>query len=461
MQTWKPDLASMTGPKYLAIAQALSRDIDTGTLQEGARLPPQRALAESLGVDLTTITRAYGEAQRLGLIEGEGRRGSFVRQKQADPARSARSEPADTGMNAPPEIPGGLLAAEFLRSAQSLLVDAGIAAPFQYQPSGGLLAAREAGADLLGRRGIPCQDDTVLVTAGGQHALHAIVSAELSPGDLVAVAGHVYPGFLALARRYGLQLTVVPSDRNGLDPEGLDAVCTSSKVRAVYVVPTNDNPTTATMAPDRRSAIAAVAERHDLLIIEDDAYGLLREHPLPPIASFAPDRTWHIASVSKILSPGLRVAWLRAPTVAQAWRLAADVHETAIMASPLNAAVVADWVANGTFTRLTDAVRSEAQARQALAAKFLGPETFWAQSEGYHLWMPLAADANGGEIVNTLRQHNLAVVSSDAFSVDRSTATAALRVSIGGTVSRERLERGLRLLGALTGPDATRKISLV
>lgn len=195
----------------------------------------------------------------------------------------------------------------------------------------------------------------------------------------MAVAGFAYPGFIALVRRYGLQLTVVPSDRNGVDPEGLEATCAKSKVRAVYVVPTNDNPTTATMDLDRRAALAAVDEWHGLLVIEDDAYGLLPERPLPPIASLAPDRTWHIASVSKALSPGLRVAWLRAPTVGRAWRLAADVHETAIMAPPLNAAVVADWSGSGVFTRLTGAVRAEAQARQALAAKFIGVEAYWAQ----------------------------------------------------------------------------------
>ena len=99
--------------------------------------------------------------------------------------------------------------------------------------------------------------------------------------------------------------------------------------------------------------------------------GLLPEQPLPPIASYAPDQTWHIASVSKVLSPGLRVAWLRAPTVAQAWRLAADMHETAIMAPPLNAAIVADWAGSGVFKRLAAAVRTEAQVRQALVTKIL------------------------------------------------------------------------------------------
>lgn len=460
MQAWKPDIAAIAGPKYLAIAEALSRDIDAGTLVEGARLPPQRVLAEALGVDLTTVTRAYGEAQRLGLIEGDGRRGSFVRRKAAGASRTGVDEPADTGMNAPPEIPGAHLAAAFRRSAEAMLGRPDVAA-FHYQPSGGMVAAREAGADLLSARGVPCDHDTVLVTAGGQHALHAVVSAELRPGDVVAVAAYVYPGFQAVARRYGLSLTVVASDDEGLLPDALDEACADGAVHAVYLVPTNDNPTTATMGVERRRAVAVVAERHGLMIIEDDAYGLLPERPLPPIASFAADRTWHVASVSKILSPGLRVAWLRAPTVSRAWRLAADVHETAIMAPPLNVAIVADWIGGGVFQTLAAAVREEAKVRRSMAARFLDPDSFRAQPEGYHLWMPLPADANAGEIVNTLRPYGLPVVGSEAFAVHRSTAPPALRVSIGGALGRERLERGLRLLAAMTGPNATGKISLV
>jgi DNA-binding transcriptional MocR family regulator len=461
MQNWKPDLDEVSGPKYLAITKALARDVAAGTLAEGARLPPQRVLAEALGVNLTTVTRAYGEAHRLGLVEGSGRRGSFVRRRVANGPAPSRAEIPDTGMNAPPELSGGLVATAFRDTLKALAIRSDLSAAFHYQPSGGLPAAREAGARLLCERGIPCTDDMLLVTAGGQHALHAVVSAALRADDRVAVAPHIYPGFLALARRYGLRLRVVAVDDEGLLPDALDAACRNEAIRAVYIVPTNDNPTTATMGMARRAALAEVAGRHGLRIIEDDAYGLLPEQPLAPIASLAPERTWHIASVSKILAPGLRVAWAHAPSVGQAWRLAADIHETAIMAPPLNAAVVADWIGDGTFGRLVAAVRDEAQARQAIAAACLDPASFRAQPEGYHLWMPLPDGVDAGQIVGHLRPHGLSVVAGDAFAVEPAGTTSALRVSIGGLVSRARLERGLRLLGALTGPDATQKISLV
>ncbi|MFW2851551.1 PLP-dependent aminotransferase family protein [Sphingomonas sp. TX0543] len=461
MQQWKPDIAGAEGPKYLAIAAALTRDIDAGVLQAGARLPTQRVLAKALGVDLTTVTRAFGEAHRLGLVEGDGRRGSFVRAPRSDAPAIIYSEPADVGMNAPPEAPGGQLAAAFRRSAERLLGGDHGPAPFQYQPSGGLTLAREAGVKVLSRRGIPCSDDTVIVAAGGQHALHAVVSAALQPGDAVALGSYAYPGMLALARRYGLKLVPVAADEHGLDPDALNAACHVSPIRAVYVVPTNDNPTTTTMDVERRHAIARVARAHDLALIEDDAYGLLREQPLEPLAAIAPELTWHISSVSKILSPGLRVAWLAAPDIGKAWRLAADLYETAVMAPPLNAAIVADWVASDRFAALTGAVREEALARQGIATEELRPGSFRAQPEGYHLWVPLDPGMSSGDIAGALRSRGLSVVPSDSFAVQRGDAAPALRVSIGGMISREDLRRGLGFLAALIAPDAVHKVTLV
>ncbi|WP_336971941.1 PLP-dependent aminotransferase family protein [Sphingobium aromaticiconvertens] len=461
MQRWAPDIGSFSGPKYLAIAEALARDIESGALGAGTRLPPQRALAGALGVDLTTVTRAYGEAQKLGLIEGDGRRGSFVREKPLAASKVRYRDNGDVGMNAPPEVPGGLLNIEFRRSAEALLASNDVTAPFQYQPSGGLPIAREAGATLLMNRGIPCEEDSVLIAAGGQHALHAIFSAELKAGDLLAVCAFAYPGLLALARRYGVRLLVIRSDEEGMDPEALEAACIQENLRSLYVVPTNDNPTTITMGIERRKALASVAVRHGLMVIEDDAYGMLPERSQPPIASFAPDCTWHIASVSKILTPGLRVAWLRAPDISKAWRLSADMHETAIMAAPLNAAIVVDWLDRGVFQQLVNAVRTEARHRQALARECLPPGSFMANEEGYHLWVPLTPNIDPGQIAGAVRTYGLSVIGSDAFAVERTGAAPALRVSIGGTIARERLERGLRLLAALIGSDATGKISLV
>lgn len=463
MDGWIPDLSTTSGPKYLAIAEALSRDVDAGRLVPGDRLLPQRSLAEALGVDLTTVTRAYGEAQRLGLIEGSGRRGSFVRARDAGVQKPSAGDPGDQGMNAPPDAFGGTLAAAFRECAAGLLSPDNPAPPFQYQRSGGAPGVRRAGVQLLGARNIPCTEDSVLVAAGGQNALHAIFSAEFGAGDAMAVCAFAYPGLIVLARRFGVQLVAIASDDAGMDPAALDEACATGRVRGLYIVPANDNPTTATMPIERREAIAAIVRKHNLLLIEDDAYGLLAEQPLAPLASLAPENTWHIASMSKILAPGLRVAWLRAPGVAKAWRLAADMHETAIMAPPLNACVVAEWIETGMFHKLVAEIRHEARGRQEIARRCLPAESFRSQGDGYHLWVQAGADADTRHIADVLRQHGVSAVPGDAFAVDRETggARSQLRVSIGGAIPKDKLQRVMPLLAALISPEAPRKISLV
>ncbi|TXC70545.1 PLP-dependent aminotransferase family protein [Sphingomonas ginsenosidivorax] len=455
MQYWTPDLTDLPGPKYSAIAAALSRDIARGVLRPGDRLPPQRVLAEQLSIDLTTVTKAYNEVRHAGLIKGGGRRGSFV-SGAAEPTPVPEATPVDTGMNLPPEPEGSSLARRMRDGMAALLAQPHGLAALQYQPSGGATADRVAAAAALRQRGIDASEDRVLITSGGQNALHAIISATLTRGDTVCAGAFAYPGFLSLARRYGLTLAPVASDGEGILPEALERAAQAG-AKAVYIVPENDNPTTATMGGDRRRAIAAVAERHGLIVIEDDAYGQLAGSPLPSIATLAPDRTWHIASVSKIISPGLRVAWVLAPSTRQAWRLAADLHETAVMAPPLNAALVSLWLRDGAFAALVGEVRAEAQARQALAAQILAEVPYASQPDGYHLWVPLQPEASVADIVNALRPAGLSVAPAEAFAVDPSHVPPALRVSIGGGLSRDRLKRTLGLLDALIAHSPGRR----
>ena len=441
---WLPDLTQGSGTKYQAIADALNAAIVRGELRRGDRLPPQREVAAKLGVDLTTVTKAYDAARLRGLIEARGRAGSFV---AAAPEPIVPPPLVDTGMNMPPEIPGGLLSRAITETSAALLAGSEMAW-LQYAPAGGATQDRAAGADLLTRRGLASGEEQVIVTAGGQNALHAILTATLSAGDMVACGRFVYPGFKALAERLGL--TLLPLE--AINAATLEAACSAHPVRALYVVPTNDNPTAVTIAEAEREAIAQVVRRHDVQVIEDDAYGLLAQTPVPPIAAFAPERCWYVASLSKIVTPALRVAFVRTPSVGSAIRLAADVHETAIMAPPLNAAMASRWIGDGTFERLVEAMRGEIAWRQELAETELGNLAGTRSVEGYHLWLPLPGHLRAGDLAAAMRPHGLPVVGADSFAVEHDD-TQAVRVSLGGLLDRERLARALRVLhGHLSQP---------
>jgi DNA-binding transcriptional MocR family regulator len=445
MQSWLPGIAR-PGPRYLAIAGAIEQAIRTGELRAGERLPAQRELAGALGVDLTTVTRAYGQLAQAGLIEGAGRLGSFVRNDALAPRPGETI--SDAGMNMPPQ-PGFALLADAIRSGTEALLRAGGHSPLlQYQPSGGSLPDRRAAAAAFTARGMETSEEQVVLTAGGQNALHSILGSVLAPGSRIAAGRHVYPGLLALARRFGLSVVPVEGDAEGLDPDALEAVLRGGAA-ALYLTATNDNPTTATLGMERRAAIARIVRRHGTLLIEDDAYGLLPSAPLPPLAALAPERCWHVTSTSKIVSPMLRVAYVRAPSVGEAWRLCADIHETAVMAPPLNAALVTHWLRQGTVATLIAGVRKEALARQRIVARTLDGLPYATHAEGYHLWLPLTPGTEEPALLAALAPHGLSIVPARNFAVDPHDPLRAARISIGGAIGHERLTRALEHLRAL------------
>jgi DNA-binding transcriptional MocR family regulator len=311
----------------------------------------------------------------------------------------------------------------------------------QYQPVGGSAADRAAGARLIARAGVDAPADQIVVTAGAQNALHAILNTTLRPGDAVACGRFVYSGFKVLAARLGLRLIPLPT----VDGDTLAAVCRSEQIRAVYVVPTNDNPTAVTLDAITRQSIAQAARANGLTVIEDDVYGTLCTTSAIPIAALAPERSWYVASVSKTISPALRVAYVRAPDIGGALRLAADVHETAIMAPPLNAAMVRTWLDDGRYDRLVQAMRNEAMRRQAIAADILEGLPYQAHSQGYHLWLPLPAGLDGAELADAMRPSGLSVVAGDRFRVAPG-ADQAVRISLGGLIETPRLIRALHLI---------------
>ena len=448
MQSWLDHLADRPGPKYLAIADAIDHAVRTGALRPGERLPPQRELARDLGVDLTTVTRAYGMARDAGLIEGAGRLGSYVRNAAGLPLADLTG---DSGMIMPPQ-PGFALLGEAMRDGVAKLLRAGGQSPLlQYQPSVGALRDRQEAARALAARGMATGEDQAIVTAGGQNALHAILGTAVAPGDTICAGRSTYPGLLSLARRFGLKVIALGGDGDGLDHDAVQAAALAG-AKAVYVVPTNDNPTTATLDIERRLWLAAIVRRHGLTLIEDDAYGQLPAKPLPPLAALVPERSWHIASVAKIVSPVLRVAHVRAPSVDAARRLVGDIAETTVMAPPLNAALVTHWLREGVFADLVARVRAEGVARQRLVAPLLAGLDHAAHPEGYHIWLRLAEDALApAELAARLSPLGLSIVPGERFAVDPAAADRAVRISIGGAIGHERLARafaGLRTLVA-------------
>lgn len=441
---WLPDLSAGGGVKYLAIADALCNAVKQGELAVGDRLPPQRDLAARLGVDLTTVTRAYETARLRGLIEARGRAGSFIRDasKPGSPERLAR----DAGMNLPPDLPRGALARAIARTTNDLLTR-NVGSILQYQPSGGAREDRAVGAALLGSWGIPSSDEDVFVAPGGQSALLAILSSAFVAGDRVACGSHVYPGFKALTDRMGLNLVPLPQ----MTAVELQRAGDAGEIKGLYVVPTNDNPTAHTLDAIERQKIAEMALERGIQVIEDDAYGALAASPIRPITSYIPERSWYIASTSKLISPALRVAYVRAPDIRSGIGFAAQLHAASVMAPPINVAMVGAWIADGTFDRLLAKMRTESARRRSIVAGELAGLDFASHPQGYHLWLKLPDHVAARDVSDAMLSTGMVAIPSERFRVGRS-AVEAVRVSLGGGISDDRLISALRMLRAYASP---------
>jgi DNA-binding transcriptional MocR family regulator len=451
LQSWLPHLQGQEGPLYRVIADAIAAAIAAGTLRDGERLPTHRALADALGIDLTTVTRAYGEAQRRGLAQATVGRGTFVR---AAASRSAEA-PIDLGMILPPvptDPPLPILLAQSLSQLLGAPSGAGLLA---YRTGSGTGAERSAAAIWLHPVLGEVDPARILLSPGAQPALLAVLSCLAQRGDTILTDGLTYPPLRGLAAQLGLRLAAVAGDGEGMLPDALQAAHRTQRPKAVYLVPTIHNPTTATMGQARRHAIAAAARQEALPIIEDDAYGLLPAAKLPALANLAPELTWHIATVSKVLSPALRVACLVAPDGAIA-RLGATLRAQVLMASPLLTSLFATWVRDGTAHAVLTAIRRESAARQRLAAEALPTAQCDAHPEGLHLWLRLPTPWDRRDFVAALRQQaSLAVVPSDAFAVDPAAAPQAVRLALGAASSRDSLRDALHAIARILSNPPT------
>lgn len=448
--SWLPSHLAHDAPKYLAIARALSADIRAGRLTPGTQLPPQRQLAKALGVDLTTVTRAFNEIRREGLVEGNTKRGTFVsvpRTARYEPPPPDNSPVVDLSMNMPPQPADALLREAIRDGIGSVLALPHALLQLHYQDNAGAPADRVAGLLFLKARLGPVDLERLVVTSGSQAALFAVVSSLAEPGDVVAAPEVTYPGLRSVAARCGVRLVPVRSDEKGLIPDDFERQCLEARPRALYCVPTLDNPTTATLSRERREALAAIARRYDVAIIEDDAYGALPEAAPPPLASLAPERSWHIATLSKCATPALRIAYVVAPNLAGALRVTAQTRVTNLMAPPLMAGLATAWIKDGTLSRLTASIRRENRARQAIAATALQGFSFRTDPDAHHLWLNLPKAWTEADFSLDARKAGLAIVGSEAFAVG--TPPAALRISLGAASNREVLRQGLNTLAAI------------
>lgn len=416
---WKTHQQQHTArPAYLLIADIIADGINSGEFQPRDRLPPLRDLAALLAINYTTATRGYAEARRRGLIDSRPGMGSFIRGKVPSVPLNGGSSYEMT-MNSPIE-PGEELAQAIAAGAINLFTQKNILALLRYQDFGGLADDKAMAKVWLEKQLPPVSIDEILVTPGIHSALVGLLTLLCRHGGSVCVSDLIYPGLKAIASQLNITLQSLPCDEDGPLPRAFEHQCQTGNIRALYVNPTIQNPTTLTLPLRRREALADVALRYSIPVIEDEAYAALATQHIASFSELIPELTWYLTGMSKCFGPGLRTAFVKGPGKRNTQLLAGALRALNVMASPLTNALAAQWIQEGTADRVLQSVRAESTIRQKIAANILKEFSYRATPEGFHLWLllPRHFNWNPAEMAVQLRDLGVSAVSSAAFCTD-------------------------------------------
>ncbi|CAJ0819312.1 MULTISPECIES: PLP-dependent aminotransferase family protein [Ralstonia] len=439
---------------YLEVSRGLEEKIRSGFYPTGSRLPPQRDLANELGINVSTVSRAYKELQARGLIVASKRRGSIVTggamPKVAaglapllpGAAQDTSVGPIDLTVNRPAT---GEFVARLAQAMGTITRDSRFAQTQEYQPPQGPDWARAAGAQWMATTGFTPSVDNIVVTSGAQHGLYAVLSSLMGHDGVILSDQLTYYGLKALAPVFQFEIIGIPSDEEGLLPGPLEEACQRSRVKAIFTVPNLQNPTVVTMSLARRLALVEIARRHHVPIIEDDVYGPLLRSRLPTIASLCPELTFHVTSTSKVLAPGLRVGYVLTPPNGAA--LAAEaVRTTAWMPAPLSMLIATRWIEDGTAQAILDAQRTELAVRQQLAQELLPKDLLNSDPACMFVWLRVPEPWRSDDFAANAQARGVNTMPASAFAVDRATTEHGVRINLACAASREQLVRALKVL---------------
>lgn len=446
MTIWRPDPSALHRPAYLSLAEQYARAIREGHVPAGSRLPPHRKLADEMGLSVQTVSRAYEELIRRGLIAGEVGRGSFVLAAGAENSPPYLSErlgglidlsilkPVTTQMHVETFRKGLHWVAENLTASAAL----------SFRPNSVLPQHRQIAAKWLRRSGIDVAAEHIILTDGATSAITTAVMSAVPSGGTLAAAALTHHLLMPLCKYLGVQLEGLPVDDDGIVPEALDHVARKGALHALFTQPAAINPMAILSSVERRLELAAICRRHDILIIENDILNVMIEDRPPPFAVLAPERVLYVNGFTKTTLPGLRVAWLVAPP--RLALTAANRHlVTNWMAAPVMVELLSHWITDGTVARLVSWQQEALRERHEVVREGLRGATFRAHPQSLHIWLELPPGRNEEDFVAQARQRGVAIASGRPFRLDERRRRDAVRIAVGST-SLEDLRRGLSLI---------------
>ncbi|SLN38526.1 putative HTH-type transcriptional regulator YjiR [Roseivivax jejudonensis] len=445
------------GPKYRAVAGAIREAVDTGALGPGDRLPPVRDLAWALGITPGTVARAYALLTEDGTASGEVGRGTFVRDRAAPVAEAPREirwqqhtapEETETVSLFSPKVPDcGQVA--LIHDALARLGEGAPARLLNYPSRAAFRPAREAVVAWLSDTALgPLDADDMVLSHGGQNGIGLVMQAVLrGTRPVVLLEELTYPGFRRMAELLRAEVVAVPMDGDGIVPEALERLTRQHGAQLLCTSPEVHNPTGLFTPLARRQEIAEVARRTGLQILEDDCYrvGAAQEQSY---RALLPEHGWYVSSISKSLTPALRIGFAVAPQgrVADLRRVAE--HGFFGLATPL-ADLAADVLGRPETREIAAAVRAEFSRYVRAAVNALGGfEMTWAEDRPY-LWLTLPSGWRAGAFCQAAEAEGVQVRSADEFVLRDGAPPHAIRIAINAQVTLASFEAAMGRLRRL------------
>jgi len=437
----------MSKHKYELIADQLCSLIDSGKYPPGSKLPAHRELAKELKTTAVTVAKAYQLMVEQGTIESFVGRGSYVASGYLKSVIRAQQDADELNFSIlQPCLQQNMLALQQQFAEKFSTINK--PQLFGYSENSGLLEHRRAGAKWCAQYGLEVGNpEQTILTNGAQNALASVIALYTKPGDFIALEAQTYPGILAICKYLGRKVLAIPMDEQGMLPEALQQHCNICKPSMVIVVPSQQNPTGATMGLLRREALAKVIEEQDTWLVEDEIYAFLNTEKTPAISNFVADKSFYISSLSKAISPGMRCGYLRVPQ-SEYSSLVDYIRATLWLPSPFMFEIASAMIDSGNAYRWARQQKLIAAHRQQLVSCYLADYQLQRQSSSYSCWLQLPDHWQADSFCASAKKRGLLVSSASYFSCSGQTANA-VRLSVMSIADEGLFIRGLQQLSEL------------
>lgn len=443
--TWIPDIGESKKPLYITIAEQLEKDIKEGKLTPGTKLPPQRDLANYLNINLSTISRAFKLCGQKGLICATIGNGTFVASDVNSNHFLLPSATQSKLIELGSMFPESEYNDEVAEQLKKMTLEPNFKMLFDYGKPEGTILQKEAARRYMSKIGYNINIENILFAGGGQNAIAASLVGLFKAGDRIGTNQFTYPGLKTAATMLGIQLIAIKEENGEITKESLLYACKNEKIKGLYLIPDYNNPTCHKMSRETRKMIAEIAEEENLIIIEDGSFSFMNRNPMIPIAYYAKENTIYISNLSKVIAPGLRLAFISIPERFKR-ELSIALYNLNISLSPLMIELVSRLINSGKAEEVVEKKRNNTAKRNRIINRILKEYKVFGDKSCIFRWLILPDGVSGEYFEKELYKRGVQVYAAERFVVGNTKKLNAVRLAVGSPDTEEQLKEGLILI---------------